>query len=137
MGAGDEELSAIDGIGPEIVTSVREWSADVLNRKLIKKLQEAGVRTTDPEPEGVDNTLLAGVTVVLTGTLSSMSREQARNAVEDRGGKVTGSVSKKTTAVVVGDSPGSKAAKAEELERPILDEAAFAKLLDEGPGDLV
>jgi DNA ligase (NAD+) len=73
------------------------------------------------------------VTVVLTGTLSAMSRDEAKNAVEDRGGKVTGSVSKKTTAVIVGESPGSKATRAEELGRPILDEAAFIRLLAEGP----
>jgi DNA ligase (NAD+) len=88
---------------------------------------------SDPEPEGVDRTLLQGVTVVVTGTLEGFTREQARLAVEDRGGKVTGSVSRKTDAVVVGESPGSKAARADELGVPALDEAGFVRLLEEGP----
>jgi DNA ligase (NAD+) len=133
MGASAEELAAIDGIGPEIVASVQAWAADSANRDLISKLRSNGVRMADPEPEGVDSTLLAGITVVLTGTLQSLTREEAKEAVENRGGKVTSSVSRKTTAVVVGESPGSKAAKAEELGRPILDEAAFLALLENGP----
>ena len=76
------------------------------------------------------------MTVVITGTLAGFSREQAQAAVEDRGGKVAGSVSKKTTAVVVGESPGSKAQKAQELGVPTLDEAAFGRLLAEGPAAL-
>jgi DNA ligase (NAD+) len=84
----------------------------------------------------VDRGLLEGVTLVVTGTLDGFSREAARIAVEDRGGKVTGSVSGRTTAVVVGASPGSKAAKAEQLGIPILDEAAFARLLEEGQAAL-
>lgn len=137
MSATEDELGAIEGIGPELVASVQDWAADAENRALIAKLHKAGVRTTDPEPEGVDGTVLAGVTIVLTGTMQAMSREEAKNAVEDRGGKVTGSVSAKTTAVVVGESPGSKAAKATELGRPILDEQAFLDLLENGPGELL
>jgi DNA ligase (NAD+) len=132
MAASIEELAAIDGIGPEIVASVQAWASDAGNRALIDKLKAAGVRMSDPEPQGIDNTLLAGVTLVLTGTLQSLSRDEAKNAIEDRGGKVTSSVSRKTTAVVVGESPGSKAAKAAELGRPILDEAAFLAMLKTG-----
>jgi DNA ligase (NAD+) len=134
LAATGEELSAIEGFGPEIAASVREWAGDKDNRKLVRKLAKAGVRMEDPEPEGVESDLLAGITLVLTGTLDGFSREEAKAAVEDRGGKVTGSVSKKTTAVLVGDSPGSKAARAEELGVPVLDEAAFVRLLERGPG---
>ncbi|MEE8331460.1 MAG: NAD-dependent DNA ligase LigA [Acidimicrobiia bacterium] len=137
MSSTEDELDAIDGIGPELVASVQDWVGDAENRALVAKLERAGVRTEDPEPEGVDSTVLAGVTIVLTGTMRSMSREEAGNAVEDRGGKVTSSVSSKTTAVVVGESPGSKATKAEELGRPILDEEAFLDLLENGPGELL
>ena len=136
LGASEEELTAIDGIGPEIVASLRSWAGDPGNRALVARLGEAGVRLADPEPEGMDRTLLEGVTVVITGTLDGFTREGARLAVEDRGGKVTGSVSKKTTAVVVGASPGSKAARADELGVPILDEAGFERLLADGPGGL-
>ena len=80
--------------------------------------------------------LLRGVTVVVTGTLEGFSRDGAKAAVEERGGKVTGSVSKKTSAVVAGANPGSKLQKAETLGVPVLDEAAFARLLDEGAAAL-
>jgi len=136
MGASEEDLGGIEGIGPEIVRSVRAWSADPDSRALVDKLHAAGVRLADEEEAGVDRGLLTGVTVVITGTLEGFSRDQARAAVEDRGGKVAGSVSRKTTAVVVGESPGSKAQKAQELGVPILDEAAFNRLLAEGPGAL-
>jgi DNA ligase (NAD+) len=133
MGAGVEELAGIEGIGPEIAGSLRAWSQDADNRRLVEKLRAAGVRLADPEPEGADRSRLAGVTVVITGTLAGFSREEARAAVEDRGGRVAGSVSKKTSAVVVGEAPGSKAQKAAELGVEILDEAAFVRLLAEGP----
>jgi DNA ligase (NAD+) len=133
LAATEEELGAIEGIGPEIAGSLRDWADDPENRRLVAKLAAAGVRLADPEQEGVDRGLLAGVTVVITGTLAGLSRDQARAAVEDRGGKVAGSVSKKTTAVVVGESPGSKAQRAQELGVPMLDEAAFTRLLAEGP----
>jgi DNA ligase (NAD+) len=136
LDASEEELSAVEGIGPEIAASLRSWADDPDNRALVARLGEAGVRLADPEPEGVDRGLLEGVTLVVTGTLDGFSREAARIAVEDRGGKVTGSVSGRTTAVVVGASPGSKAAKAEQLGIPILDEAAFARLLEEGQAAL-
>ncbi len=136
LDATDEELEAIDGIGPEIVASVRSWANDSANRDLISRLGAAGVRLEDPEPEGVDRSLLAGVTLVITGTLDGFTRAAARLAVEDRGGKVAASVSKKTTAVVAGESPGSKAGKAGELGVPIIDEAGFVRLLEEGPAAL-
>jgi DNA ligase (NAD+) len=137
MTASEEDIAAIDGIGPEIAGSVRAWSSDPENLDLAAKLRAAGVRLEDPEPEeGEEVGLLAGVTVVITGTLDGFSRDDAKAAVETRGGKVTGSVSGRTTAVVAGANPGSKARKAEELGTPVLDEAAFARLLEEGPAAL-
>jgi DNA ligase (NAD+) len=133
MDASVDEIVATDGIGPEIARSVREWADDPDNRSLVAKLGAAGVRLDDPEPEGgAASDLLAGVTVVITGTLDGFSRDEAKLAVEERGGKVTGSVSAKTTAVIAGESPGSKLAKAESLGVPVLDEAGFARLLETG-----
>jgi DNA ligase (NAD+) len=133
MDASEEDLSAIEGIGPEIARSVREWSGDETNRNLVEKLRAAGVRTADSEPIGVDTGLLRGVTLVVTGTLTGFSREGARVAVEDRGGKVASSVSSKTDAVVAGESPGgAKIQKAQELGVPIVDETAFVAILGRG-----
>jgi DNA ligase (NAD+) len=133
MDASVDEIVATDGIGPEIARSVREWADDPDNRSFVAKLGAAGVRLDDPEPEGgAASDLLAGVTVVITGTLDGFSRDEAKLAVEERGGKVTGSVSAKTTAVIAGESPGSKLAKAESLGVPVLDEAGFARLLETG-----
>jgi DNA ligase (NAD+) len=131
-----DDITAIDGIGPEIATSVVDWFADPDNRELIAKLAAAGVRMADPADESATGDLLEGVTVVITGTLDGFTRDEAKTAVEARGGKVTGSVSGKTAAVVVGASPGSKATRAEELGVPLLDEAGFTRLLEEGPSVL-
>ena len=132
MSADDEELDSIDGIGPEIVRSVREWSADPASRRLVDKLEQAGVRLADPEPEDVRAELLAGVILVVTGALEGFSRDEARAAIEERGGRVTGSVSARTTALIAGVSPGSKLEKARELGIPVLDEEGFAGLLEGG-----
>lgn len=136
LDASEEELSSVEGIGPTIANSLTRWSESEDNRALVRRLIEGGVRTEDPVPEGVDTTLLQGTTLVLTGTLENFSREEAKNAVLERGGKVTSSVSKKTSAVVAGESPGSKLDKANKLGVPVLDEAAFARLLTEGPSVL-
>jgi DNA ligase (NAD+) len=136
--ASEGDISAIDGIGPEIARSVVEWFADEDNAQLVDKLAAAGVRLADPEPEegGESSSLLAGVTMVITGTLEGFTRDEAKAAVEGRGGKVTGSVSRRTTAVLAGESPGSKLAKAESLGVPVIDEAVFRELLERGPGVL-
>jgi DNA ligase (NAD+) len=134
--ATEDDITAIDGIGPEIAGSVVGWFADDDNRKLIEKLRAAGVRMEDPVDETSASDLLAGVTIVLTGTLAAFTRDQAKAAVEDRGGKVTGSVSGNTSAVVAGDSPGSKAKAAAERGVPLLDEATFVRLLEAGPAVL-
>jgi DNA ligase (NAD+) len=135
--AREDDITAIDGIGPEIAGSVVRWFADPDNAALIEKFRAAGLRFADPVVEREGGDLLAGVTVVITGSLDGFSRSDAKRAVEDRGGKVTGSVSGKTTALVAGASPGSKHAKALDLGVPVLDEAAFVHLLDEGPGGLI
>jgi DNA ligase (NAD+) len=129
-------LSATEGIGPVIAASVRQWADDPDNMALVARLHEGGVRAEDPEPEGGRSDILRGLTIVLTGTFETMTREAAEAAVVARGGKVTSSVSKKTTAVVAGSSPGSKLAKAETLGVRVIDEAVFARVLAEGPSAL-
>jgi DNA ligase (NAD+) len=130
--ASEEELSSVDGVGPTIAASLKEWFAVDWHRDVLRKWAEAGVRMAeeagDEGPRPLD-----GVTVVVTGTLAGFSRDQAAEAIQSRGGKVTGSVSKKTGFVVVGDNPGSKADKAATLKLPILDEDGFRVLLESGP----
>jgi DNA ligase (NAD+) len=138
MDADEEAITAIDGIGPEIAGSVVEWSRDASNRDLVRRLAEAGVRLSDPEPDDQTQSrqTLTGYTFVVTGTLSGYSRNEAKAAIEEKGGKVTGSVSGKTSALVAGESPGSKLAKAESLGVPILDEDGFERLMANGPAVL-
>ncbi|AXV08335.1 DNA ligase [Euzebya pacifica] len=126
-----ERIAAIDGVGTVIADSLVTWMGNDRNAALLDKLVAAGVRT-DTEVTATTSDVLAGRTLVITGTLAGYSRDEAKQAVLDAGGKVTGSVSGKTFAVVVGDSPGSKAAKAEDLGVPILDEAGFEQLLATG-----
>lgn len=132
-GASVEEIADIDGIGPEIAGSVSEWFADPVNRDLIRRLGEAGVSLEDPDDgRGELPQTLEDVTVVITGTLDGYTRDEAKAAVVDRGGKVTGSVSSRTTALVAGASAGSKLAKAEQLGVPVLDDDGFAALIERG-----
>jgi DNA ligase (NAD+) len=129
-----EQLEQIDGIGPVIAAAVNAWFATPRNAQLIDDLVALGI-TTEAEVEaaaGVDADLLSGWTIVVTGTLEGFTRDEAKEALEARGAKVTGSVSSRTSAVVVGDDPGSKLAKAEQLGVPVLDEAGFRTLLDRG-----
>lgn len=133
MDANEEEIAAIEGIGPVIAAGVVEWSSDPANRELVEKLGAAGVRLSEEPPEGVQSDLLAGATFVISGTVEGFTREEAQTAIEERGGKATGSVSGKTTALIVGESPGaSKVNKAEKLGIPIIDGEVFEKLLDQG-----
>jgi DNA ligase (NAD+) len=132
VGASEAELAAVDGIGPTIAQSIHAWFANDQNVALIEKLRRAGVNFVGPDAPEEPQTL-AGMTVVVTGTLEGYSREAAEEAIKARGGKSPGSVSKKTTAVVVGAEPGqAKLTKAQELGVPILDEPAFTKLLETG-----
>ena len=130
-----DALAAVDGVGPTIAASLREWFLVDWHRAIIAKWRDAGVRLEDPDwdPNRAAARLLAGVSVVITGTLDGMSRDEAGEAVRQAGGKVTSSVSKKTSFVVAGESAGSKYDKAVELGVPILDEAAFHVLLAQGP----
>ena len=133
MDATEDEIAAIEGIGPVIAAGVVEWSSDPANRDLVQKLGEAGVRLEDDKPEGVASDLLAGATFVVSGAIEGFTREEAQAAIEQRGGKAIGSVSGKTAALIVGESPGAtKTAKAEELGIPILDGQQFEKLLEAG-----
>jgi DNA ligase (NAD+) len=130
--ASEEELAAADGVGPTIARSVRDWFAVDWHREVVDKWQGAGVRMVDEGSEAGPGPL-TGVTVVVTGSLRDYSRDQATAAIQERGGKVTGSVSKKTGFVVVGADPGSKYDKAVQVKVPVLDDDGFRVLLEEGP----
>jgi len=130
--ATEEELSSVEGVGSTIAVSLREWFAVDWHREVVRKWAEAGVRMAEERTDEGPRPL-AGLTVVVTGTLTGFSRDQAAEAVQSLGGKVSGSVSKKTGFVVVGDNPGSKAEKAVSLKVPVLDEDGFRVLLTQGP----
>ena len=133
MEATEDQIAEIEGIGPVIATEVRAWSTDPINRELVEKLGAAGVRLLDDVDDEVASDLLAGETFVVSGTVPGFTREEAQMAIESRGGRATSSVSGKTTALVVGESPGaSKSRKAEELGIPIIDGETFKKVLAEG-----
>jgi DNA ligase (NAD+) len=125
-----EEIAAVGGVGQVIAEALRGWLDEPRNAELLDELVAAGVRTDTDAAKG--EATLAGWTVVLTGGLEGFTRDEAKQAVEDRGGKVTSSVSKKTSLVVVGSDAGSKAVKAEELGVPMADEEAFVALLETG-----
>ncbi len=132
MAAPAEALAGVDGIGMVIAESVSRWFAQDVNRDMVERLRSAGVRFDVVERSNLAPTLL-GKAVVVTGSLEGFSREGAEEAIKARGGKSPGSVSKKTTAVVVGNEPGaSKLTKAQDLGVPILDEAGFVHLLETG-----
>jgi DNA ligase (NAD+) len=132
LGSSVEALAAADGVGTIIAESVHTWAADPANRELVERLRAAGLNFEGPEGDNQPK-VLAGLTVVVTGTLEGFTREEAEAAIKGGGGKSPGSVSKKTTAVVVGENPGaSKVTKADELGVPVLDEAGFRHLLDTG-----
>ncbi|MFF5085743.1 NAD-dependent DNA ligase LigA [Streptomyces niveus] len=132
--ATEEELAGTEGVGPVIAASLKQWFEVDWHREILRKWRAAGVRMED---EGADEDQgprpLAGLTVVVTGTLEHHTRDGAKEALQTLGAKVTGAVSKKTAFVVVGDNPGSKFDKAMQLKVPVLDEAGFAVLLAEGP----
>ncbi|MFJ6633179.1 NAD-dependent DNA ligase LigA [Streptomyces sp. NPDC091376] len=132
--ATEEELAAVEGVGPTIAASLKQWFEEDWHREILRKWRAAGVRTEE-ESTGEDEgpRPLEGLTVVVTGTLQDFTRDGAKEALQSRGAKVTGSVSKKTAFVVVGDNPGSKYDKAMQLKVPVLDEEGFAVLLEQGP----
>jgi DNA ligase (NAD+) len=127
-----DELAAADGVGPTIANAVREWFELDWHRAIVQKWRDSGVSLVDearvdgPRP-------LEGLSIVVTGSMAGYSRDGATEAITSRGGKASGSVSKKTAFVVVGDAPGSKYDKAVHLGVPVLDEAGFTVLLADGP----
>jgi DNA ligase (NAD+) len=129
MAASREQLQAVPDIGPVVAAAVREYLDQPQNQTLIGELAAAGLQMTAPIMSASAPGPLSGQTFVITGALPTMSREAATEAIQSRGGKVTTSVSRKTSHVVAGADPGSKLAKAEALGISVLDEAAFRKLL--------
>ncbi|WP_216914855.1 NAD-dependent DNA ligase LigA [Nocardia noduli] len=127
-----EELGGADGVGPTIAAAAAEWFTVDWHRAIVDKWRTAGVRMRDERDESIERNL-EGLSIVVTGSLTGFTRDGAKEAILVRGGKASGSVSKKTAFVVIGDSPGTKAAKAEELGVPILDEDGFRLLLEAGP----
>ncbi|MFM8961187.1 MAG: NAD-dependent DNA ligase LigA, partial [Actinomycetota bacterium] len=129
--ASTEELSSIDGVGDVIAMSIKEWFSESWHKEIIEKWRKAGVslelQVTSDKPK-----TLAGKTLVVTGSLENFTRDGVSEAITERGGKAASSVSKKTDYVVVGDSPGSKAKKAEELGVSVINEAEFMLLLEKG-----
>ncbi|MEN3111811.1 NAD-dependent DNA ligase LigA [Uliginosibacterium paludis] len=129
LAATESDLLEVPDVGPIVAASIAGFLAEPHNREVIARLRDAGVQWPEQEPAGRAEGVLAGKTLVLTGTLPSMSREQATALIEQHGGKVSGSVSRKTDYVVAGAEAGSKLAKAEQLGVAVLDEAALRKLL--------
>ncbi|MEK7102589.1 MAG: NAD-dependent DNA ligase LigA, partial [Patescibacteria group bacterium] len=127
--ATQEDFENIDGVGPEMAESIREFFQDTVNQKLLLDFAEVGVKTIAERVVAGGSGKLTGKTVVVTGTLSSLSREEAKEAVRRAGGKVAGSVSKNTDFVVAGENPGSKYADAEKLGVKIVDEDEFLRLI--------
>ncbi len=130
--ASEDQLAAVEGVGPTIAAAVKEWFTVDWHRAIVEKWRAAGVRMADERDASIPRTL-EGLSIVVTGSLAGLSRDEAKEAIIARGGKAAGSVSKKTAYVVAGDSPGSKYDKAIELAVPVLDEDGFRNLLEHGP----
>ncbi|WP_312856621.1 NAD-dependent DNA ligase LigA [Phytoactinopolyspora halotolerans] len=130
--ATEEELAAVDGVGPTIAASIKEWFSVDWHRDVVRKWRDAGVTMRDEADPSMPRNL-EGLTVVVTGSLESFSRDEAKEAILARGGKASGSVSKKTSYVVAGENAGSKYDKAVQLGVPILGEDGFRALLEGGP----
>ncbi len=129
--ATEERLATVEGVGPRIAAAVVEWFAVAWHREVVDKWRAAGVRMADEVDASVPRNL-EGLSIVVTGSLPSFSRDEAKEAILVRGGRASGSVSKNTSFVVVGDSPGSKYDKAVQLKVPVLDEDGFRVLLADG-----
>ncbi|WP_041781822.1 NAD-dependent DNA ligase LigA [Mycolicibacterium chubuense] len=130
--ASEEELAATEGVGPTIAAAITDWFTVDWHRAIVDKWRAAGVRMADERDTSVERTL-EGLSIVVTGSLTGFSRDDAKEAIIARGGKAASSVSKKTAYLVAGDAPGSKYDKAVELGVPVLDEDGFRRLLDGGP----
>jgi DNA ligase (NAD+) len=132
MAAGEEALQAVTEVGPKVSDSIRRFFSEPRNLALMERLREAGLELRHTGPKRPTGGPFSGKTFVLTGTLASMSREEAKRRIEAAGGKVTGSVSAKTSVVVAGEEAGSKLAKAQALQVEVWDEARFLRELDGG-----
>ena len=133
--ASAQEIEAVPGMGPLTAAAIVEWFSHAPNRAVIEKLRRAGVRLAqevETLPQAQVQKPLDGKTFVITGTLPSMSRNEAKALIEQHGGKVTGSVSSKTDYLLVGASPGSKFRKAQQLGVPVVDEAALMTMVGKG-----
>lgn len=129
--AGVEELQQADEVGPKVATAIHEFFAEKRNRELVDRLRKAGLQFHQ-EVRRKAQGALKGLTFVLTGTLTTLTRDDAKDRIEAAGGKVAGSVSKKTNYVVAGEEAGSKLTKAQELDVPIIDEADLLAILNKG-----
>ncbi len=134
--ATEEDLLQIEGIGPKIAQSIVTWFRQEQNRKVLEKLRRAGVRMAEEPEEEAEAKPLSGLTFVITGALSSMSREEAKTFIESLGGRVTNSVSRKTDYLIVGENPGSKLQRAQALGVPTLTEEEFFQLVREQGGKI-
>ncbi len=132
MAASAEDLERVEEVGPRISQAILEFFGQEANQELVQALKAAGVEMTAEKKQRADK--LAGLTFVLTGTLPTLSREEAKKRIEDAGGKTAGSVSKKTSFVVAGEEAGSKLDKAQALEVPVIDEAGLLAMLEGGAG---
>jgi DNA ligase (NAD+) len=134
MAADEDQLMQVPDVGPVVAHSLRHFFSQPHHREVIEQLRACGVKWEDLTPSAGASLPLAGKTYVLTGTLPTLSRDQAKDLLERAGAKVAGSVSKKTTAVIAGEEAGSKLDKARELGVPVLDETGLLALLNpEGP----
>jgi DNA ligase (NAD+) len=125
--AGRDELTEVEGVGPELAASIRHFFDSKQGSEVIARLRSAGVKVSQPRKRASKHAPLAGKTVVVTGTLGSLSRQEAQALIKELGGKAAGSVSKKTDLVVYGESPGSKLTKARELGVEVIDEQEFLR----------
>jgi DNA ligase (NAD+) len=125
-----EELYTIEGVGEKVAFSIREYFDDIKNQKFVNKLLDNGVKIESPKLK-IKNQKLSEQTFVLTGTLSSLTRDDAKEKIRMLGGDITESVSKKTTAVIAGENPGSKYDKAQKLGIKIISEEDFLKLINQ------
>jgi len=133
MAATEDELLAVPDVGPVVASRIRHFFSEQHNLDVIRRLQDFGVKWPESEPQKIaQEGPLVGKTFVLTGTMSNMTRDEAKIVIQELGGKVTGSVSKKTDFVVFGEKPGSKLVKAQKLKVATLDEQAFEALLSGG-----
>jgi DNA ligase (NAD+) len=129
-----EKLADIDGVGPTIAAAIVDWFKEDWHCEIIKMWRASGIGQHHQTSELAQT--ISGLSIVVTGSLTGFTRDGVSQAITDRGGKATSSVSAKTDYVVVGDAPGSKYAKAQELGVPVLDEAQFVKLLEGGKAAL-